>query len=320
MSSLLRRPDGWTYGLDYVRISYDVADHLAPHLDRMARRRADELGKWCYKNEAIPATQIMTVYGNGWRVGRAVSVVVHRYRPRLTEIVSGVAARHWEPTRVMMLNPSITRVDVAIDLDYGAMPNGQAVLLIDNIISSWYDGLAELKRTRAGVWARRAITYLGSSDGGSTVYVNRRTSGTFVRIYNKTADLVRHGAVENRAILRVELEIKGRGIKRIADPDYLLAGDVDAYVQSAVGYLVNMLELKLPDAPDRKPYYNDRLDPSEFTRSLDWIRRAVVPTLHRLTGAGYDAELRDLGITYTPAPQDEGGGDEATDEDGDGDE
>lgn len=304
MSTLPHQCNGWTYGLDYIRISYDVADNLAPQVQHVARRRALELGQWCYKNvagesESMPGVmEITTMYGSGWRVGRSVSVLVNPYRDRITEIVSGAAARQWQPTRAMMYNAAVTRLDVALDLDYGHMNHGHAVAMVDNVIQRWYDEMVTRKLARMGTWGRRAITYLCGADGGSTIYVNRRTSGTFVRIYNKSADLATNGIIENRAIMRVEIEIKGRGIKRIADPEYIYAGSVDAYVTRAVGYLTTMLELELPGAPDRERYYNERLDPSDMARSLEWVRRAVVPTLHRLASGGYERELRDMGITY----------------------
>lgn len=299
---MLVSPTGWTAGLDYLRISYDVSD--AVQINAYAQRRIAELAHICYRDDVMPATsQITLTSGYGWRAGRSISIIVHRYSNRITEIASGAAARWWTSPGRLMYNVSVGRADVAIDVRYAESESADAAIdLVDHQIGNLYDKIVELRDAGVGNWRKRAVTLLQSAGGGATVYLNRRTSEVFVRLYNKTWDLGRQNIPTNTPILRIELEAKGRGVGRIAPPELIATDRIADYVEAGVSYIVRMLDgvITLEGAPDRNPYYMVRLDESDFVRSLRWIERAVVPTLYRLTSSGYEQELAGLGIVYTP--------------------
>lgn len=287
-------PDSVAMGLDYLRISYDIDDNV-----KTARRyvdyRADQLGAQTYGKGRYALEQVDLSWGAGCRAGRHISVIKHKDRPRVVEVVSGVGARAWAPPRRQLINSSISRVDVAVDLIYLADGVDAAIYMADNIVSDLYDQYMYLHVSRIGSWGLRNLSLIRSTTG-TTLYVGRRVSEKMLRVYNKTADLARQQIADARSVVRVELELKGRGIN-IADTDYIMLGDPINYVHQVAAYIQRTYMLPVDNERiTYEPPYNPRLDEPDYMRSLRWIRTHVLPTLIRLHDS-HPSELVALGIS-----------------------
>ena len=287
-------PDSVAMGLDYLRISYDIDDTVKT-ARRYVEYRADQLGAATYGKGRYAVEQTKLGWGSGCRAGRHISVIQHNDRPRVVEVVSGVGARLWAPPRRQLDHVSIGRVDVAVDMIYLAESIDAAIYMADNIVSDLYDQYMYLHTSRVGSWGLRNLSLIRSTSG-TTMYVGRRVSDKMLRVYNKSADLARQQIADARAIVRVELELKGRGVN-LGDVDYILLGETFNYVHQVAAYIQRTYSIPVDhEQITYTPPYNPRLDEPDFVRSLRWIRSYVLPTLIRLHDSHPD-ELAALGIT-----------------------
>lgn len=288
---LLPVPDVVSVGLDYLRVSYATDWAILGTADRMMRSRADIMATAMYGADRAVVSLYQSSYGAGYRSGRHYNITMRRDGKRVTEIASGVGARLWSPPRTMT-NVSWRRIDVAIDMCYTTDDRKSPldpVDLAEGLLGRAYDLLVASGK-------QQSVTRITSDS--TTLYLGSRRSERYLRLYNKSADLRRQQLEEPLAIVRVELELKSRGTE-IVPTDYLTVGDVASYVWGVVAYMVRRYNLPLLDVPVVPAVYNPRLDEPEEYRTLKWIKDKVLPALKRLSVAGYEQDLRQLGIALT---------------------
>lgn len=290
----LPTPDQTALGLDYLRLSYQLADSVRRPLQDVIADRAMELADKIYGVGRYGTSETVIMGRRGIRAGRHVAIVTDYNR--ITEVVSGVGAREWFPSRYEMINTSFRRVDVAADLIYRCSSSEEAEVLVDNIIRDMYEHYYGARLARMKGWAKRDITMITGTEG-TTLYLGKRVSERMLRIYNKTAQLRQQMIEDTRGIIRVELELKERGITKVGDVDYITLGDTKTYALQVAAYITDMYGIELTDIQWKAPY-NPRLDEADWQRTLAWVQKMVLPSLLRLNEI-VPAELKRLGISVS---------------------
>lgn len=139
-----------------------------------------------------------------------------------------------------------------------------------------YADVATSGRRRGRPFTRSLVV---NSDGGSTLYIGRRISEQFGRIYNKSAEEKRP---DNPPQWRFEVEYKGRTAKRAAW-SYQSHPDRDSWCVSEVRSFFDARAITPPFAANsRVGLCGDPRGSDAQARQLEWLRIGVKPVLCRL--------------------------------------
>lgn len=142
----------------------------------------------------------------------------------------------------------------------------------------------------------KLYTSLINSPDGDTLYLNKRTSPTFGRMYDKSREFM----ADYGSHWRFEVEAKEETSDRLGH----LLEHLTEYEQIAADYVVGWFgdraicvplgprdTVSIPELPSRV---------TGFTQTLDWLRRQVKPALNVLEQAGLQRDAENaLGIQLT---------------------
>lgn len=176
--------------------------------------------------------------------------------------------------------------------------------------------LAQEFRTLGRVWANKGnaptVSYFHGTDGSATLYVCKRSSEMFGRIYDKGAE---SKIAHYRNALRWEVECKGDKARSIARAMVRADNDqAEAHAQClqffrnrgascrsllALGLVYKMIpnQRLTAESAARTAYASDR------AKSLRWLTASVRPTIERLSKSGSRRDLLiALGLADGPMP------------------
>jgi hypothetical protein len=184
---------------------------------------------------------------------------------------------------------SVARIDVQVTVHYNPFDRDDG--------ERWFRQLEAIGKTgRGGCSAGRT----GDADGGVTVSIGKRASPYYRRVYNKYAQ---SGQEAYLGCWRWEVECKDEGADAVC-ACLLVAGDRNAAIADIVHREFSLHGLRpgwlargqyVPQLPPRVP--------SDFDRTVDWLRKQVTPTVNLLRLAGKEKEVLEcLGLTTPPVP------------------
>jgi len=124
---------------------------------------------------------------------------------------------------------------------------------------------------------------LQSTDGGETLYIGRRQSDVYLRLYNKgieSADPAYAGC------WRWEAELKGGAAESVGRECNRVA-DRASYVMGFVGHSFRQRGVPVPwTAADAPLVHEVGWRRSDHDRTIEWLKTSVAPALRRLQVAG----------------------------------
>jgi hypothetical protein len=182
---------------------------------------------------------------------------------------------------------SVARIDVQVTVHYDPFDRDDG--------ERWFRQLEAIGRKgRGGCSAGRT----GDADGGVTVYIGKRASPYFRRVYNKYAQ---SGKEAYLGCWRWEVECKDEGADAVC-ACLLGAADRNAAIADIVHREFSLHGLRpgwlargeyVPELPSRVA--------SDSDRRLDWLRKQVAPTVNLLRLAGKEKEVLEcLALTRDP--------------------
>jgi DNA relaxase NicK len=219
----------------------------------------------------------------GWRAG-PVGLMVHE-EGTLLSLAGHFAQRYFELAAA--INCAATRIDLAVD-----------VMLSEPVLAAT-SAYARLVRDteqeeRAGYKSKFAL--ITGSDGGSTLYLGRRASAHFGRLYDKGIE----SETERTGILwRYEVEYKQAAarscflaVNHTENRNDLICGLVYRHFQDRGVEPLFHIDSN-PGRLQRETAEKTHLD------SLNWLAAQVRPTVARLRLAGYEKEAyNSLGLDW----------------------
>lgn len=162
-------------------------------------------------------------------------------------------------------------------------------------------GLSALQEARIAKLAGKVknpsrITHYESDDGGFTLYIGKRSSRVYARLYNKEVesdDAYYEGA------WRYELELHNQTATETATELFYSLFPTEEAICSSVWayYRAKGVNPVFPTFPTGFEVVLPRREETTYERSLRWLAQQVAPTVARLTEAGYTSSvLAALGL------------------------
>jgi hypothetical protein len=183
---------------------------------------------------------------------------------------------------VAEIEVTATRIDLAVD-----------VLLFDPVPVAALRYAELLRSSKAGIREgyKSRLLLLTGDDGGSTLYLGKRSGRLFARLYDKG---VQSGAAVMGTLWRYEVEYKQDAARAVytelldedRQRDYILARVHTHFQRRGVLPLFHVSQAAGP--LDR---YKEERTPLD---SLNWLATQVRPTVGRLRLAGYEKELYNV--------------------------
>lgn len=219
------------------------------------------------RRQTFMPTKAMFGYSNAWTaVKTGLRIMTNFLRPEMGVMIvyDGTTLRDidWkgELQRIIKLGARLTRLDVTVDFESST-----------NVAEQLFSA------TRAGEVVTKSKKFsIVKSNTGDTFYAGSRSSGLFMRCYDKGGQL---GGDVNR-LWRVELECKG---DRATQAAYAMLGGGDRAAAAMIkGFF---------DAPDVRPFYNaitngvDTLTLDNTKRKTDterWLMESVAKTVAKV--------------------------------------
>lgn len=204
----------------------------------------------------------------------------------IVRVGSDVARDNWR--NLWEFSDSCSRVDFQVTLKYEAAAS--------RIIHNHY---RQLKRHNRKLPGQGAVSLYSSSDGSCTIYLGKRSSNRFGRIYDKGAE----SKLDHWAnCVRYEVEFKGKVANLEAGLVYR-AENAESYIRARVRQFVTDRGCSFPFAspilassrwPERRREIPDR---------LTWLHECVRPTVELLSKSGWGpAVLVALGLVKRSGP------------------
>lgn len=215
---------------------------------------------------------------SGFKVGQIQ--IGQRDQEAIVRISSNLAQRQWR--EVFELAQNATRLDLQVTIRW-AQPASRV-----------------LKRNHRAALAHArqfkrppTVRYIAGNDGGQTVYLGSRQSNKFGRAYDKG---VESGLVEFENSVRYEVQYQGALAQLVANKLFSLSSPSPAII-GRVAQFFNSRGVPLPGLIEDGQHECCRKIPSDFDRSLLWLRESVSPCIRRLIVAGKrDEVLLALGL------------------------
>lgn len=214
--------------------------------------------------------------------GQTRQVGYAEYRGRGLVELRGETARQWWP-EVVPLADKVSRIDVQVTVQEEPYNDARAVL-------AWFRASRRAKREgrppRYTLWADAAK--------GSTLYIGRLGSRFLARMYEKAKEDPKGGWPPS---WRYEVQARRERAAQVAaelvgasEPGARASGLVWSHFQ-ARGVAPIFTPSTVAHLPSLPP------EPTDTTKSLDWLARSVAPVVQRLYSVGaYPATLKALGI------------------------
>lgn len=195
---------------------------------------------------------------------------------------SGATARECA-TELINSSDNVSRLDIQVTVRTGECGNDHA--------ASLYRSLLDAPRRRGRQLAKTLIT---STYTGDTLYLGRRISDSYGRIYNKSAE---DKTAEYPPRWRYELELKGKYAKAQALA-YVKAEDKETWCTSRIYHWFTDRHAGPPISPlDRCTDSGSSRGSSEEARVIEWLKVGVRPVLKRLAAIyGWPDTLALVGV------------------------
>jgi DNA relaxase NicK len=266
------------YGVDWITSTAKT---------KAARLRMYRLGSSLIREERKNGNE-QRVWGmSGYEGLKCGSVQLgERNDSTIIRLGSGVAWEHWQ--KVYHAGENFSRVDLQVTATMDRSP-------LSTISSCYQRALRHSKRRRGGP----AVSILRSSNGTATVYLGRRQSHRFARIYDKGAE---SRLDHYKGAVRFELEVKGalclpllREISRGPRPMLECASQVVEHFRVRGISLPSLkTDHRALSAPRRR---------SDHRRRLAWLRQQVSPSVKMLVADGYRPLLLEIFGLQVTTPQ-----------------
>jgi len=200
-----------------------------------------------------------------------------RNKESIVRLSGTLAHSHWR--KLYEMADSVSRCDFECTTATGRRP--------DERISRAF---AAARRNTRGKKKSPAVTHIRNHGGGSTLYLGKRQSMMYGRIYNKE---VESSDPNFRNCVRHEIELKGRlcsltvaRLARSSTPQDDIRGYLSQFFERrgvAPEFSRNKLNfIKVPHTVD------------DHRRSLRWLRTQCGPTVQRLVAAGMGRQILDV--------------------------
>ena len=259
-------------GVDYLTVS--TADRfrgkrMVDHAVTLMRK--EKLAGWTIRKWGLSGFE-------GFQVGSIQAGT--RDIESLVRISGRVAHDHW--TTFYDLSDNCSRIDLQVTARGSSSPR--------SVIAGCYRALRRHRRTLA---KGSEITLVSSVGSGSTIYVGKRISDKFLRIYDKHAE---SGLDQWRDCVRYELELKNReALRRSAevrsaeDPGTVTRDQIAGYLRDK-GHAPRWAPLVTASSG-----WPERTD--DCARSLRYVESCVAPMVQRLAASvGAPRVLEALGL------------------------
>lgn len=188
-----------------------------------------------------------------------------RHDSTIVRVTGALANEHYK--RVIQISDNISRLDLQATVRSSLQPQ--------KIIARDYRSCLKLCRSKR---IAPAVALFKSNTGGSTLYLGRRCSERFGRVYDKFSESLHD---DYRGCVRYELELKGARAKlssaRLLDsvaPGQFVLGQVQSFFQ------LRGCQIKLTSGFIQTIVLHRTV--TDRTRSLQWISESVRPTIQRL--------------------------------------
>jgi DNA relaxase NicK len=162
-------------------------------------------------------------------------------------------------------------------------------LCVEQVIRDAYNAACKHIRSKS---RPIEVTMIEKRGKAQTVYLGKRSSDIFCRIYDKFEE---SGKEEHRGCVRYEVELKGRASKACWQSLVLHKTNFAEMLQSVIacfaerGVLIPVEDVSEHDIQFPKP------EPTTTDNTLAWLQRQVAPTVKRLTEEfGYITPFRIL--------------------------
>lgn len=225
-----------------------------------------------------------------------------RQRELIIRASSGWAWRYWK--EIYEHADNVSRLDVQATIADGREP-------AERLKMHYREGRRFANRGAHP----RTISMLTTNNGASTIYINKRISDRFGRVYDKAAE---SGLYYYCGCLRYEVELKGDPAKSMAhslsiasDPDSLAAREaltffserglsVRQYIPGSAGGSTSPQVHLMRDGRQRPP------DVTDHQRQLDWLSKSVRATVQKLIRSGRVQDVHEaLGLLAHAQPNSE---------------
>lgn len=204
----------------------------------------------------------------------------------IVRLSSGVAWENW--LKVYQAADSFSRLDLQVTAKMDHEPK--------RVIASAYRHSLAFSRSHGG---NPTVSVLKCSNGTATMYLGRRQSERFARVYDKGAE---SSLDEYQACVRWELELKGdlclpalRAIASSRRPMFTMASIVVTHFRDRGCSLpMSWASDRALSAPRKR---------SDLERQLTWLESQVRPTVEHLISQGrLDQVLRALNLRHESSP------------------
>lgn len=261
------------YGIDWITSTGQTT---------AARRRMYRLGSSLIRSERASGNE-QRVWGMaGYEGIKCGSVQLgERHDSTIIRLSSGLAWEHWK--KVYHAGEKFSRVDLQVTARMGRTP-------LSVISGCYHKALRHSKRCRRGP----AVSILRSSNGTATVYLGKRQSMRFSRIYDKGRE---SGLDHYQGAVRFELETKGAlclpTLRAIASHHRPLLECASIVVDHFRARGISLERFK----SDHRALSAPRTR-SDHVRRLAWLRRQVAPSVKMLVADGHRALILEcLGLS-----------------------
>jgi hypothetical protein len=200
--------------------------------------------------------------------------------------VSGSTA-HPAFTSIYRPGVHVSRLDIAV-----------TVWLTPSISGIGLDALSSARIAKLAGKAKNpaTITHYESDDGGFTLYIGKRSSRCYSRLYNKEAE---SGDLYYEGAWRYELELHNQTATETATELFYSLFPTEEAICSCVWayYKGKGINPVFPTFPTGLEVVLPRREETTIERSLRWLDAQVRPTVARLMEAGYTSSvLAALGL------------------------
>lgn len=199
----------------------------------------------------------------------------------LVRLTGEYAAGTWR--RFYALADNVSRIDLQVTVDAGRPAS--------HVVVKHY---GEAKRARRKSSRFPKVWECRDSDGPATLYLGKRVSDLFARVYDKRSQA---GGDWPIGAVRYELQCNGKQARLNANRIYRSRSQFPAILDRVYSYFTeHALSLSWLDA--RKGNYSYPRRRSDNDRRLLWIKTAVRPSVEALVADGRTSELLDaLGLS-----------------------
>jgi len=259
-------------GVDYLTATAVEADSWQPlhsHASGLFRHQA-EIGNQ-------PKPWGMSGF-KGWSCGSVA--IGRRDKETIVRLSSDAANLSWR--KVVQLSGNVSRIDLQATVRTVDEPSTR----IDRHRSE-----AEGDSEKSG--NRKVVRWIRDNRGGYTLYLGQRSSIVFGRIYDKYEECKLD---HFKRCVRYEVQYHNKLALRVAsalESDHATMPRITSYCRQFFSGRGIELEIQCND----KARYSCSRGRSDADKHLEWLARAVRPTVERLIACGRGAEaLRALGL------------------------